>query len=171
MGITTRQANALGFAACALLFGYALYQQHVMGLEPCHLCVFQRIGVLAIGIVFLVAALHGPGRGGAKVYGLLAGAAAAVTAGIAARHVWIQQQPPGSVPACGADLDFMLDVMPLQEVVAKVLAGGGECQKIDWQFLGLSMPVWVLAAAIVLGAWALWANWQFRGARAEIKGV
>ena len=160
MGITTRQANALGFAACALLFGYALYQQHVLGLEPCHLCVFQRIGVLAIGLVFLVATLHGPRAGGAKAYGLLAALAAAVTAGIAARHVWIQQQPPGSVPACGADLDFMLDVMPLQEVVAKVLAGGGECQKVDWQFLGLSMPAWVFMAAVALGAWALWANFR-----------
>jgi disulfide bond formation protein DsbB len=171
MTITTRQANALGFAICALLFGYALYQQHVVGLEPCHLCVFQRIGVLAIGLVFLVAALHGPKRGGAKVYGVLTALAAAVTAGIAVRHVWIQQQPPGSVPACGADLDFMLDVMPLQEVVAKVLAGGGECQKIDWQLLGLSMPAWVLMAAVALGAWGLWANWRSEGRAGRIKGA
>jgi disulfide bond formation protein DsbB len=157
-GITRRQANAAGFAACAALFAYALYQQHVVGLEPCHLCIFQRMGVLAIGIVFLVAALHDPkGRGGALVYGMLAALAALVTAGIAARHVWIQQQPAGSVPACGADLDFMLDVMPLQQVVVKVFRGGGECQKVDWSFLGLSMPVWVLFAAVALGAWAVWA--------------
>jgi disulfide bond formation protein DsbB len=161
MVVTTRQANALGFLACALLFGYALYQQHVLGLEPCHLCIFQRLGVLAIGLVFLAAALHGPrGGGGARFYGVLVGLAAAVTAGIAARHVWIQQQPPGSVPACGADLDFMLDVMPLQEVIAKVLAGGGECQKVDWQLFGLSMPAWVLMAAVALGGWGLWANFR-----------
>jgi protein dithiol:quinone oxidoreductase len=69
------------------------------------------------------------------------------------------------VPACGADLDFMLEVMPLQEVVAKVLAGGGECQKIDWHFLGLSMPGWVLIAAVALGTWGV-ANWaNFRRTR------
>jgi disulfide bond formation protein DsbB len=158
--LSRRQANALGSVACALLFGYALYQQHVVGLEPCHLCIFQRLGVLAIGVVFLIAALHDPRPAGARAYGALTALAAATTAGIAVRHIWIQQQPPGSVPACGADLDFMLDVMPLREVLVKVLTGGGECQKVDWSLLGLSMPVWVLAAALALGGWALWANFR-----------
>jgi disulfide bond formation protein DsbB len=160
MNLSIRQANALGFVACALLIAYALYQQHVVGLEPCHLCVFQRVGVMAIGAVFLVAALHGPRGTAARVYGVLVGVASLATVGLAVRHLWIQAQPPGAVPACGADLDFMLEVMPLQQVVAKVLTGGGECQKVDWTFLGLSMPGWVLIAALALGAWGLWANWR-----------
>lgn len=160
MNLSIRQANALGFAACAAMFAYALYQQHVVGLTPCHLCIFQRIAVLVLGAVFLVAAVHAPRRGGARVYGVLIALAAAATAGIAGRHVWIQQQPPGSVPACGADLDFMLEVMPLKDVLVKVFTGGGECQKIDWQLLGLSMPAWVAAAAVGLGAWGIWANWR-----------
>lgn len=160
MALSIRQANALGFAACAAMFAYALYQQHVVGLAPCHLCIFQRVAVLALGVVFLVAAVHAPKRGGARVYGVLVALAAAATVGIAGRHVWIQQQPPGSVPACGADLDFMLEVMPLKDVLVKVFTGGGECQKIDWQLLGLSMPAWVLIAALALGAWGVWGNWK-----------
>ena len=77
MTISIRQANALGFAACAAMFGYALYEQHYAGLAPCHLCIFQRVGVLVLGLVFLVAALHAPRRGGARVYGVLTALAAA----------------------------------------------------------------------------------------------
>lgn len=160
MPLARRTANLLGFAACAVLIAYALYQQHVVGLAPCHLCILQRVGLMAVGVVFLVATLHAPRGGGARVYGVLVALAALATAVTAARHVWIQQQPPGSVAACGADLDFMMQIMPLHEVVAKVFAGGGECQKIDWQFLGLTMPAWVLVAAIALGAWGVWANFR-----------
>jgi disulfide bond formation protein DsbB len=160
MALTRRTANLLGFAACAVMMAYALYEQHVVGLEPCHLCILQRVGIMAIGAVFLVAGLHAPKGGGAKVYGVLVALAALATAITAGRHVWIQQQPPGAVAACGADLDFMMQIMPLHQVIAKVFAGGGECQKIDWQFLGLTMPGWVLVVAIALGAWGLWANFR-----------
>lgn len=162
--LTRRGANALGFTACAAMLGYALYEQHVVGLTPCHLCVFQRVAVIALGIVFAVAALHDPGRRGARVYAALIAIAAAAGAAVAGRHVWIQMQPPGSVPACGADLDFMLEVMPLREVLVKVFVGGGECQKIDWSLLGLSMPAWVLIAVVALGAYGVWANLSRGGA-------
>ncbi len=74
------------------------------------------------------------------------------------RHVWIQLQPEGSIPACGADLAFMLDLFPLTEVILKVFKAGGECGKIDWSFLGLSMPAWVLALALALTAVGIWIN-------------
>ena len=155
-----RALNLLAAAFCAALFGYALYQQHVVGLEPCHLCIFQRMAVLAVGAVFLVAGLHHPGRLGARGYGVLAALAAAVGLAVAGRHVWIQLQPPGSVPACGAPLDVLFDVLPFQEVVLKVFRGGGECQKVDWAFLGLSMPMWLLAVFAALLGWALWVNFR-----------
>src|SRR5690606_27527502 len=100
-----RLANALGFVACAGLIAYALYAEHVLGLTPCPLCIFQRVAVIAVGVLFLLAALHNPGRTGARVYGVLTGLAALGGVAIAARHVWIQAQPPGTVAACGADLD------------------------------------------------------------------
>jgi protein dithiol:quinone oxidoreductase len=139
---------------------YALYEQHVVGLEPCHLCVLQRIAVIAMGILFLVAALHAPRGNGGKVYSVLLATVAAAGMVVAGRHVWLQHLPPGSVPACGADLTFMLKVLPLSEVLAKVFKGGAECQTIDWSLLGLSMPAWVFLALLVLGSFGAAVNWS-----------
>jgi disulfide bond formation protein DsbB len=157
-----RAGNLAGFAVCAALLGYAYYSQRVLGLEPCPLCILQRIAVLATGLAFLGAALHRPARTGAVAWAALIALTAAIGAAIAARHVWITTQPPGSVAECGASLDYMLEVLPLREVLAKVLTGSGECGKIDWRFLGLSMPVWVLGWLLALGAWGIVVNLRRR---------
>jgi disulfide bond formation protein DsbB len=156
--MTARAANTLGFLACAGLLAYAYYAQFILHLEPCPLCIFQRVGVFATGIFFLLAAAHDPAGWGRRVYAVLVALAAIATVGVAARQLYIQSLPPGSVPACGASLDFMLKVFPLTDVLEKVLTGSGECAKVDWRFLGLAMPAWVLIAAVGLGGWGLWAN-------------
>jgi len=156
--MTSRQGNLLGFAACAGLLAYAYYAQLVLHLEPCPLCIFQRVGIFALGIFFLMAAAHDPVGWGRRVYASLLGLAALGTIGVAARQLYIQSLPAGSVPACGASLDFMLKVFSLSEVLVKVLTGSGECAKVTWRFLGLAMPGWVLIAALVLGAFGLWIN-------------
>lgn len=153
-----RHLNLLGVLACMAALGVALYSQYVLGYQPCHLCIFQRVGVLAMGVAFLLAAIHDPGPAGARVYAGLIALATLVTVTTAGRHVWIQLQPPGSVPGCGADLDFMLDVFPLYEVVLKVFQAGGECAAVDISFLGVSFPGWVLVFAAMVGAAGLWAN-------------
>jgi protein dithiol:quinone oxidoreductase len=156
--MTSRQGNLLGFAACAGLLAYAYYAQIVLHLEPCPLCIFQRVGIFAVGIVFLIAAAHDPVGWGRRVYAGLLAVAALATVGVAVRHLYIQSLPAGSVPACGASLDFMLKVFSLSEVLVKVLSGSGECAKVTWSFLGLAMPAWVLIAALVLGIYGLWIN-------------
>jgi len=154
-----RSGNVAGAAVCAALLAYALYAEHALGLEPCPLCIFQRVGVIALGALFLLAALHNPvSLRGARRWGVLLLLAAAFPAYVAARHVYLQSLPFGSVPACGASLDYMLDVLPFTTVLQKVLFGAGECQKIDWAFWGLSMPAWVLIAVLWLAAWAGWVN-------------
>jgi disulfide bond formation protein DsbB len=160
--MTARAANSLGFLACAAILGYAYYAQFVLRLEPCPLCIFQRVGIFAIAIAFALAAVLDPVSWGRKLYAAAIALAALATVGIAARHLYIQSQPPGSVPACGASLDWMLKVSPLPEVILKVLSGSGECAKISWRLFGLSMPGWVLIAALCLGAWGLWANLRRR---------
>ncbi len=156
--MTARRGNLLGFLACAGLLAYAYYAQFVMHLEPCPLCIFQRIGVFALGVVFLIAALHDPAPLGRRIYAVLLALAALATIGVALRHLYIMSLPPDSVPACGASLDFMLKVFSLSEVLVKVLTGSGECAKVTWQFLGLAMPAWVLISAIALGVFGLWVN-------------
>jgi disulfide bond formation protein DsbB len=160
---TRRGANLAGFLVCLAMLVYALYAERVLGFEPCPLCMFQRVGVAILGAVFLLAALHDPtGRSGdprgARIYGVLILLAAALPAYVAGRHVYIQSLPAGSVPSCGASLDYMVDVFPLMTVITKVLTGAGECQKIDWALFGLSMPAWVLVAVVGLGVFGAWAN-------------
>jgi protein dithiol:quinone oxidoreductase len=162
-----RAGNVIGFLACAGMLAYAWYAQVALGLEPCPLCIFQRIGIALLGVLFLFAALQNPRRWGARVYGVLQLLAALGTIGISARHIWIQHQPPGSVAACGATLSYMLQIFPLEAVIRKVLTGSGECAKITWSLLGISMPGWVLIAAVALGAWALYVNFPSRRAPAR----
>jgi disulfide bond formation protein DsbB len=160
--MNSRAANSLGAFACAALLAYAYYAQFVMHLEPCPLCIFQRVGVFAIGVFFAAAALHDPVSWGRRAYAALLALAAGATIGVAARQLYIQSLPPDAVPACGASLDFMLKVFPLTDVLVKVLTGSGECAKVNWRFLGLAMPAWVLIAAVALGAFGLWANLRRR---------
>ena len=156
--MTARRGNLFGFLACVGLLAYAYDAQFVMHLEPCPLCIFQRIGFFVLAVIFLAATLQDPTAFGRRVYALLLSLAALATIGVALRHLYIQSLPPDAVPACGASLDFMLKVFSLSEVLVKVLTGSGECAKITWEFLGLAMPAWVLISALVLGAWALWVN-------------
>jgi protein dithiol:quinone oxidoreductase len=153
-----RPANLAGAAACAAMMGFALYAQYGLHLTPCNLCILQRVCVVALGAVFLVAALHDPGRTGARLYGAAIGLVALAGVGVSGRHVWVQMQPPGSLPSCGADIATMLDMMPAWEVVARILRGGGECQTILWSLLGISMPAWVLIAVAIVGSAGVVAN-------------
>jgi disulfide bond formation protein DsbB len=147
-----RQAINLACAlACAGMFAYAIYAEKVLGYVPCPLCMFQRVCIVALGVVFLVAALHRAARAGAVIYGVLIFLTAGATGWVAGRHVWIQAQPPGTVPSCGAPLDSLLQMFPLHDVIRRVMTGGGECGVIDWTFLGVSMPGWVLIAAVAFG--------------------
>jgi protein dithiol:quinone oxidoreductase len=154
-----RTVNFLGAAACAAMLLYAIfYVQRHLGLEPCPLCIFQRVTIAFLGVFFLIAALHGARNPSRYIYAFLIGLASSATVAVASRHVYIQAQPPGSVPACGAPLAAMIQFMPFTDVLKKVLKGGGECAKIDWTFLGLAMPWWVMFCALALGMIGVWAN-------------
>ncbi|WP_058367826.1 disulfide bond formation protein B [Psychrobacter sp. ENNN9_III] len=121
---------------------YALFfLQRYMGLSPCPLCIFQRIGLMVMGAFALIAALFNPKTLGLRLIlwlGSLAGIGWATT--VAARHVWLQHLPADQVPSCGPGLDYWLDTLPMQQVLKEVFAGSGECATIDWTFMGLSIP-------------------------------
>ena len=157
-----RLLNLAGFLCCAGLLAYAVYVQNVLGVDPCPLCIFQRVGVAASGVFFLAAALHSPKGWGARVYGTLLAIAALLTVAIAARHVWIQHMPEDQLPSCGAGLGFLLEEFPVAEVIRKVLTGSGECHQVNWTFLSLAMPTWVLIAAGALGSLGVYANFAAR---------
>ena len=151
-GALRRPVNLAGFLICAGLIAYAIYAQFDLHLQPCPLCIFQRIGIASLGVLFLLAALHHPRRWGAPVYAVLLAAAALATLGVAGRQIYLQHLPPWEVPSCGAPLSVMLKFMPLTAVIRKVLNGSGECSIINWTFLGLAMSEWVAIWALALGS-------------------
>ena len=153
-----RIGNVIGFLACAGMMAFALYAQHVLLLEPCPLCVLQRVVVISLGIVFLIAALHGPHGPGRAVYATLIGAVALTGIGVAGWHTYLQHLPAGETPSCGPGLDYLLDNFPLSDALRMVFQGSGECAKIVWQFLGLSMPEWVLICLLLLAGAGIWNN-------------
>ena len=130
--------------SCAAMLGYGLYVQHVLFIDPCPLCVLQRLAFIWIGLVALLAGIHNPGSTGRWVYTGLLTLGGVVGIGIAGRHVWLQSLPPELVPDCGMGLNYMLETMPFAEVLSEIFHGSGECAEIDWTFLGLSMPNWAL---------------------------
>jgi disulfide bond formation protein DsbB len=158
--LSKRIVNLGGFLVCAALLGYAYYLQFANDLEPCPLCIFQRVAFLAVGVLFLAAALHGPKGAGARIYGVLIAVAALIGAGIAGRHVWLQHLPPDQVPECGPGLDYMLQAFPLSDAVKMVFTGSGECAEVSWVFLGMSMPAWTLLCFAALGLIALVRNFM-----------
>jgi len=151
IGVTRRQVYAAGAVACAAMMGFALYAQFGLHLQPCNMCILQRIAVIMLGLVFLIASLHNPGPAGARVYALPLATVGGAAVAVSARHIWMSMQPPGSLPSCGADFYTMIDMLPITEVVTKIWNGGGECQLVLWRFLGLSMQTWVLIGAAGLG--------------------
>lgn len=159
---TFRAQFALGAFLCAALLGYALYVQYGMFMNPCPLCILQRVAFAVMGVFFLLGALVGPKpRWWRRLVASLAGLSAMAGAGIAAWHVRIQNLPPSEVPACsGMDLGYMLNAFPLQKVIEKVFTASGECAVVDWTFLGVSMPGWTLVWYLGLGGAALWAGWR-----------
>ena len=158
---TPRLANGAGFFVCAALIGYAFFAQYVQLLEPCPLCWFQRVAFFVLGAVFLLAALHNPKSWGSRAYAVLIAIAALIGIAVAARHIYIQSLPPGAVPACGAGVDYLMQIMPVFDVIKKVLAGSGECQHVD-KLLGLSWPWWTAIMMTLLGVWGVTANWKSR---------
>lgn len=150
---TTFFAMAL---VCGALIATALFMQYRMGLEPCPLCMSQRLAFIACGLIAFIAFLHGPRSRGRRLYASFSGLCALAGAAVASRQLWLQSLPEDQVPACGPGLSYMLETFPLLEVISVMLQGDGNCAKVVWTFLGISIPGWSLLAFIALIGTAMW---------------
>jgi len=153
-----RILNFAGAAVCAGMMGFALYAQYRLLLDPCPLCILQRVAVIGLGSVFLLAALHNPSGWGGRVYVALLAVITAAGASVAGWHVRLQHMPSEQVPACGPGLDYMLKNFPLSEALQMVFKGSGECADVVWRLFGLSRPAWVLIGVLVTGGCGIWNN-------------
>lgn len=154
----------LGFLGCVFLLAMGAYFQFVQGLDPCPLCISQRIAILLTGLVFLSAAIHNPGQKGVTAYSILGAVTALCGAAISTRHVWIQHLPADKVPECGPGLDYVMQNFPLSETIKLMLSGTGDCAKVDWTMLGFSMPAWTLLAFLMLATLSLLQIWNYKEA-------
>lgn len=153
-----RLVNFAGALACAGMMGFALYAQHVLYLDPCPLCILQRIAVILIGITFLIAAVHNPGQTGGRIYSGLIGVFAIFGGGVAAWQVRLQNLPADEVPSCGPGLEYMVENFPLKDALSMIFQGSGECAEVAWRLFGLSMPTWVIIGVAGLAAAGIWNN-------------
>lgn len=152
-----RMISALLFIGSVIGMAFALYLEHVQGLEPCPLCVFQRVGLIGLGAISLIALLHNPVSSALKrSYALLGTLSILWSTGVAARHIWLQNLPPDKVPSCGPGLEYLVDALPMKTVLAQVLSGSGECAVVDWTFLGQSLPVWSFVFFAILTLISVW---------------
>jgi disulfide bond formation protein DsbB len=144
-----RRAFGLICLACVGMLAFGLYLQHVVGLEPCPMCVVQRYALVAVAVFAgLAAAVRGPGlRLGLALLALVASAGGAFTA---ARQSWLQWHPPEFV-SCGRDIYGMIETFPLQRALPLIFKGSGDCSKVDWTFLGLTIANWSFIAFAVFG--------------------
>tara|TARA_R100000900_G_scaffold66106_2_gene52955 strand:- start:53442 stop:53924 length:483 start_codon:yes stop_codon:yes gene_type:complete len=143
-------------AVVAMLF--AAWLEHGVGLNPCPLCITQRVFVVAGGLVALLAALHGAGALGRRIYAGLGVLLAIGGGAVSARHVWLQSLPEDQVPACGPSLEYMLETLPFRETLSMVMMGDGNCADVHWTFLGMSIPLQTLllfAAIALINLWQL----------------
>jgi disulfide bond formation protein DsbB len=146
----SRWVNLAAVGVCMVAMVSALALEYAAELPPCPLCIFQRVGVILAGVFFLAAAVHNPRAIGQRIYAGLAALSTLAGAGVAIRHLWLQQLPEDQVPACGPDLDYMLDVFPLWEVITTIFQGSGSCAETSWQLLGLTIPGWALVVFVIL---------------------
>lgn len=143
---SSRTLALFGFLTCIALIGGALYFQHGLDLEPCPLCIMQRILYLIIGLLCLIGLLHNPSRGGYKVYTGLMMLVALVGIGVTIRQLYLQSLPPELVPACGPPLAFILETASFGEIMSVFLNGTGDCAEVQWSLFGISIPGWSLIA-------------------------
>ena len=158
-----RSVLALTCLACVALLAYGLYLQHVVGLEPCPMCIVQRYALVLIAIVAGLTAATG--RKGMQITGaLLLLATAAFGAFVAARQSWLQWYPP-EVASCGRDFYGMIETFPLQRAIPMIFKGGGDCTKVDWTFLGGSIANWSFLSFFGFALVALALVWRTAKAR------
>jgi len=154
--ISIRQSFLLIALACAGLIMVALYMQYVMGLEPCYLCIVQRVFVIITGVVALLAVVHNPSKTGIRIYGVITAVAALAGSGFSIRQLWLQSLPEDQVPACGPPADYLMESFSFFEWLPILLKGDGNCAKVDWTFLSLSIAGWMLIMFICLALFSLW---------------
>lgn len=147
-----RQINLIIFLICNGLIATALYMQHIMGLTPCYLCITQRVFIIITGMFALLALIHNQGH---RIYGILIALSALMGSFFSGKQLWLQSLPADQVPACGPPAEYLFDTFSFSEAAGMLLQGDGNCAKVQWTFLNLSIPAWTMMCFIFLSLLAI----------------
>ena len=147
---TSRQYFSVIFITIILLLAGAAYFQFVEDLQPCNLCLLQRLTFIAIAIILLFAILHHPQTLGIQIYSVVTLLFSTLGIVIAGRQVWLQYSPSSQMPSCGPSLHFMINNLPPSEAVQILFKGTADCAKADWHLFGLSFAVYALIAFAII---------------------
>lgn len=149
------------FVFCCGLMAVGYTMQYAFDMEPCPLCMTQRVFIVLAGLIALIACLHNPRGHGVPAYGVFTALAASAGACFSIRQLYLQSLPPDQVPACGPSVSYILETFPLNKALAIMLKGDGNCAEILWTFLGISIPGWTLVAFAMIVCSSLYL--AFRG--------
>lgn len=140
--LSYRQTSLLMFLAPSLLLGFGYYLQFVEDLEPCPLCMTQRICFYLVCIIAFIAIFNKSSVIFQRITATLGSIASITGLSVASRQLWLQSLPEDQVPACGPGFDYIIESFPLIEAIEVMFRGNGNCAEVVWQFLGLSIPGW-----------------------------
>ncbi len=144
------------FLGCSGLMAVGFFMQYQMGLEPCALCMTQRVFIVAVGLTALLAFAINPGLVGRRIFAVLGACFAVAGGSFSSRQLYLQSLPADQVPACGPSFSYLMDNFPIMEAVSVMLRGDGNCAEVSWTFLGVSIPGWTLVAFVGLVAINVW---------------
>ncbi|MEQ8486459.1 MAG: disulfide bond formation protein B [Pseudomonadales bacterium] len=150
--LTSEDLALMILSMCGVLLFGALIMEHVFSLVPCPLCLMQRIWFFAAGLFAFAGLMHDPRWG---IYPLLSLLSSLTGGGFAIRQLYLQRLPADQVPACGPDINYMIDAFPLGEVLAAMTRGTGDCAAVSWSFLGISLPGWALLGFVAIAILAV----------------
>lgn len=165
MRINLKMLSLTGFITCVALLASAYYFQFALDMEPCPLCIMQRVATAMVAIgcfaAFFLAERALPLLI-ASIWTLLSSFFGIY---LSHHHNWLQNLPADQVPSCGPSLEYMLDAFPVMDVITVLLRGNGNCAEVSWSFWGLSMPGWLMVFFIgfaIASAYGVFTAWKAR---------
>lgn len=165
MRINLKMLSLIGFITSITLLASAYYFQFALEMEPCPLCIMQRIATMMVALG-CIAGYYLSERPRplllASIWTLLSSFFGIY---LSNHHNWLQSLPADQVPSCGPSLEYMLDAFPIMEIVTVLLRGNGNCAEVSWSFLGLSMPAWLMIFFIgfaIASAYGVFSAWKTR---------
>lgn len=139
-----RKVLTLILLFCIGLLATAYYMEYQMGLEPCPMCIVQRIAIALAGLAAFIGIIH---NNFPKLYFSLTAFFSLSGAASAIRHLYLQSLPSDQIPSCGPDLNYLIENAYFSDALVKLFIGDGNCAEVVWSLLGISIPGWVLICA------------------------